>query len=201
MRQEHPSQQGYEPPTFKDTKPDFTTNRGEPAIHTIRPTQNTSAPRSGTSFEPKQPALEDRNSNCAQTPTKSITASQSMLSTKKRSSVIKAYEPAVVSIVQFDLSKAVPDLCWCVSLATMDGTEESVVVTQFNEYLMSRSDPEMSNPRHNTTIMKMPGSGMERGIPGNVIEHVEEGAAGPLRWFRDGWAQLWHSCSPTIHAK
>lgn len=27
---EHPSQQGYEPPLFKDTKPDFTTNHGEP---------------------------------------------------------------------------------------------------------------------------------------------------------------------------
>ena len=27
---EHPSHQGYEPPPFKDTKPEFTTNHGEP---------------------------------------------------------------------------------------------------------------------------------------------------------------------------
>ncbi len=29
---EHPSQQGYEPPLFKDPKPDFSTNHGEPAF-------------------------------------------------------------------------------------------------------------------------------------------------------------------------
>lgn len=49
--------------------------------------------------------------------------------------------PAVVSIVHFDLSKAVPDLYQCESSITMDGTEESAIVAQFNEFLVSRFYP------------------------------------------------------------
>ena len=46
--------------------------------------------------------------------------------------------PAVASIVNFDLPKVVPGLCWCGRRATMDATEEAAVVIQFNEFLMSR---------------------------------------------------------------
>lgn len=51
---------------------------------------------------------------------------------------VEPMTPVVASIVNFNLPMVVPGLCWCERRATMDGTEESAIVAQFNEFLMSR---------------------------------------------------------------
>ena len=82
--------------------------------------------------------------------------------------------PAVASIVNSDLPKVVPGLCWRERRATMDGTEQVDVVTQFNEFLMSRLYPcrtmdKAKDKRHDQSAHLTTRDGFFSGAPSGEI--------------------------------